>query len=164
MLSEAKSAMKATSDKRMYERYQCIALYLSGRSRKEIASILQRGLVTIGNYIHDYESGGLEALALGHSPGRPCRLTPEQEEELKQVIVEKRPADVGFPAQMNWNSPLIRDWIQQQFGVTYQERGVCDMLHRLGFSFTKPTYSLAKADPVKQEAFKKEFEGVKKIS
>lgn len=161
-LAEVKAAMKAATNKRMYERYQCIFLYLSGRPPKEVATIIQRGYGTVAGYIRAYLSEGLEALTLDHSPGRPCRLTPEQEEELKQLLVEKRPADVGFPAQMNWNAPLVRDWIKQQFGVQYQERGVRDMLHRLGFSFTKPTYSLAKADPAKQTAFREEFEGVKK--
>lgn len=162
-LAEAMAAMKAATNKRMFERYQCVFLYLSGRSPKEIATIIQRAYGTVVGYIRTYLSGGLEALQLDHSPGRPCRLTPEQEGELKQVLVERRPADVGFPAQMNWNAPLVRDWIRKQFGVQYQERGVRDMLHRLGFSFTKPTYSLAKADPAKQAVFREEFEGVKKI-
>ena len=82
MLAEAKSAMKHTTDKRMYERYQCMVLYLSGHSRADIATILQRRYETVGAYIRSYASGGLEALTLDHSPGRPCKLTPEQEDEL----------------------------------------------------------------------------------
>ncbi|BFH62480.1 hypothetical protein PAJ34TS1_30720 [Paenibacillus azoreducens] len=37
------------------------------------------------------------------------------------------------------------------------------MLHLLGFSFTKPTYTLALADSEKQEQFKQDFETVKKL-
>jgi transposase len=64
---------------------------------------------------------------------------------------------------MNWTSFLVRDWIQQTFDINYTDRGVRKLLHHLGFSYTKPTYTLAKADPEKQEAFKQEFETLKKM-
>jgi len=38
-----------------------------------------------------------------------------------------------------------------------------DALHRLGLSYTRPTYTLAKADPQKQEEFKKDFEFLKNL-
>lgn len=164
LLEEVKSAMKMTKEKRMYERYQCIFLYLSGERRQSIAVILNRSIDTVGNYIRAYNAKGLKGLEMGYSPGRPHRLTEEQEQELYRVITEKTPADVGFPANMNWTSFLIRDWIKNHFSVTYTDRGVRQLLHRLGFSYTKPTYTLEKADPVKQKAFKQEFEAVKKIT
>jgi len=36
------------------------------------------------------------------------------------------------------------------------------VLYRLNLSFTRPTYTLAKADPQKQEEFKEKFELLKK--
>jgi len=39
-----------------------------------------------------------------------------------------------------------------------------DMFYRLGFSYAKPTYSLAKDDSKKQEKFKEDFELLKKLS
>ena len=36
------------------------------------------------------------------------------------------------------------------------------VLYRLDLSYTRPTYTLAKADPEKQEAFKQDFEVLKK--
>jgi transposase len=163
-LEEIKAAMKEIKDKRMYERYQCIFLFLSGESRQRITTILNRNIDTIGSYIRTYCKDGLQGLELNHSPGRPTRLTPEQEQELHQTIVNKKPVDVGFPAHMNWTSGLIRQWIEKQYQVKYAERGIRQLLYRLGFSYTKPTYTLAKADPEKQEAFKQEFEEIKKIA
>ena len=40
-------------------------------------------------------------------------------------------------------------------GISYSKRGALWLLHSLGFSCTRPTYTLANADPQKQEAFKK---------
>ncbi|MDF2814679.1 MAG: hypothetical protein K0Q81_879 [Paenibacillus sp.] len=63
---------------------------------------------------------------------------------------------------MNWTSPIIRKWIERDFGVLYSDRGTRELLYRLKLSFTVPTYTLAKADPAKQEAFVQEFETYKK--
>lgn len=143
-LEEVKLAMKETSDKRRYERYQCIFLFLSGESRIRIAAILDRNIDTIGTYIRTYCSDGLKGLQLDHSPGRPTRLTSIQEQEVYQTIVNKIPVDVGFPANMNWTSGLVRQWVEKQYQVNYSDRGTRQLLYRLGFSYTKPTYTLAK--------------------
>lgn len=79
-------------------------------------------------------------------------------------MTEQRPADVGFPSEMNWTSVLIREWIERTFGIVYTDRGVRKLLHHMDFSYTKPTYTLANADPVQQESFKQDFEEVKKIT
>ncbi|WP_194466080.1 helix-turn-helix domain-containing protein, partial [Lentibacillus kapialis] len=88
--------------------------------------------------------------------------TEAQEQEVYQLIVNEKPIDAGFPAEMNWTSFLVRDWIEKTFDISFTDRGVRTLLHRLGMSYTKPTYTLAKADPEKQEAFTKEFESAKK--
>ena len=163
-LEEIKSAMKNEKDKRMYERYQSVYLYLSGERREEIAVILNRHIDTVSSYISFYKTKGLQCMRMQYSPGRPSLLTLEQEQLFYQTIVEKTPADVGFPAEMNWTSFIAKDWIEQEFKVVYAARSVRDLFHRLGLSYTKPTYTLAKADPQKQEIFKQEFEEVKKIT
>ncbi|MHB1654218.1 MAG: helix-turn-helix domain-containing protein [Desulfitobacteriaceae bacterium] len=58
----------------------------------------------------------------------------------------------------------MRKWIKREFSVCYSNRGTRDLLYRLKLSFTTPTYTLAKANPIKQEAFKEEFEEIKKNS
>jgi transposase len=163
-IDELKHAMRETDDKRMYERYLCISLLLSDYSRRNIAQILDRGLDTIGHYVQGYCAAGLEGLQMDYSPGRPTYLTPEQEQLVHQTLVDKTPADVGFPARMNWTSGIVRKWIENEFQIKYSDRGSRELLYRLGFSHTRPTYTLAKADPEQQEAFKQQFEEVKKIS
>lgn len=163
-IQAVKSKMKETKDKRLFERYQTILLYLHGLPYKQITLIVGRSEVTIGSYVKAYREKGLGGLIMGQSSGRPSFLTAEQEEELRSLIIDQKPADVGFPAEMNWTAPLVRDWIKREFGVAYSERGARKLLRLLGFSYTKPTYTLAKADPEKQAAFKQDFEEVKKIA
>lgn len=87
------------------------------------------------------------------STGAPERLTKEQQSQLKQTIMESLPHEVGFTAKFNWTLQLIGEYIKREFGKNYSIRGVSKMMHRLGLSYTKPTYTLAAADEEKQKAF-----------
>lgn len=163
-IMKLKAAIKENKNLRIYERYQTILMYLHGMPPKEINEVTGRSLSTVYNYINSYKQDGIEGLKMEYSTGRPRHLTSEQEQQVYRTIVDKSPADVGFPAKMNWTAPIVRKWIEQEFSVSYSERGARELLYRLELSFTTPTYTLAKADPVKQEAFKQEFEDTKKNS
>lgn len=93
-----------------------------------IATIINRGVDTVGGYVQAYCASGLKGLELQHSPGGPPLLTSEQEQQLSKMIVEKTPVDVGFLANMNWTSGLIRNWIKQEFDVQFSERETCATL------------------------------------
>ena len=51
--------------------------------------------------------------------------------------------------------------IDKQYGVHYSVSGVTDLLHRLGFSYKKPTHVPGKQNPVRQQAFIEEYEQIK---
>lgn len=152
-LDEVTQAMKKAKSRRMYERYQALYLHLRGTSTKEIASILNRNTQTVKSYIDAYETGGLPALQMNHSPGAPVRLTKEQQAQLKHTIVNFVPHDVGFTARHNWTLEIIAALIEREFGYRYSLRGISKMMHRLGLSYTRPTYTLAAADEEKQRHF-----------
>jgi putative transposase len=80
------------------------------------------------------------------------------------MILERTPAEEGFSAEYNWTAHLIGKYIFREYGLTCTIRGITGMLKRMELSYTRPTYVLAKADKEKQEAFRKEFEAVKKNS
>jgi transposase len=153
-LESVKQAMKKAKGRRMYERYQTIYLHLQGKDPEEIASTLNRHVKTIQNYIRAYETRGLPGLQMNHSPGAPTRLSKEQQEQLKQVIIQSVPDDVGFTAKHNWTLEIIANYIQREFGHSYSLRGISKMMHRQGLSYTRPTYTLAAADEEKQRQFK----------
>ena len=162
-IAELTETMHHTKDRRMYERYQTILLYLEGYPMKEIARIIHRTPNTVVNYLRAYEAGGLRGLAPGRSPGRPCRLTKEQESILVQTIITKTPAELKLSPHANWTLALIAQFILETWGFKYSLRGVSIMMERLGLSYTRPTYTLEKADPEKQRKFREEtFPDLKK--
>ncbi len=146
-------AMRQTTDKRLYERYLAVLLHLEGKTQQEIADILHRTRKTISEYIHSYQDGGLSELALDHSPGKPRSLTPEQEQRLAEIIKNQQPSDVGFEAKSTWTLKLVAAYVEREFGQPFSEKGISRVLQRLGFSYTKATYTLASADPDEQAFF-----------
>jgi len=152
-LERIAEAMKQAKERRMYERYQAVYLYLKGHSMTAIGDILNRNRMTVSHYIHTYENGGLAALQLKHSSGAPTRLTKDQQDQLKQTVAYSVPHDVGFTAKHNWTLELIAAYVEREWGCRYSLRGISKVMERLGLSYTKPTYTLAAADPEKQRQF-----------
>ena len=153
---------KKIKEPRMKLRYDVIIQLLRGYTRKEAAKMYNITERTVRNYENSYRSKGIEGLAMGKSTGAPPKLTKEQEELLYECIVKKMPKDVGYAPFVNWTANLVRQWVKCQFGVTYCERGMREVLYRLKLSYTRPTYTLEKADAGKQEQFRLDFEQVKK--
>lgn len=161
---EMKDLMKKSPTVKLHQRYQTIYLLAKGYTVNAIAEIVGITSISVYKFASFYREGGVEGLNLDKYKGSSPKLKSEQEEKLKDVITNKRPVDVGFPIEMNWTSPLVREYIEKEFAIEYSESGVKALLHRLDFTYTRPTYVLAKADPIKQEKFLEEFEEIKKNS
>lgn len=163
-MQELKAAIKDNRDKNMHVKYMVIYHYLKGATNVDIANMFDLCAHTVGTYINKYKSNGLSALMPAPKSGAPKFLTQEQEAKLKEVITVNTPDNVGFPNRKNWNASLAIQWLYNNYGIKYSNSGMLKVLHRLGLSFTKPTYTLAKANPQKQEKFKASFEDLKKPS
>lgn len=127
-LQEVEKRLKHEKERRMFERYQTIRLYMMGHTVKQITTILKRTEKTIRTYIKSYEEHGLDGLAMKFSPGKPPRLTKEQQAQVKQTIIGSLPHDVGFPSKFNWTLEIIASYIEREFGHPYSIRGVSKMI------------------------------------
>ena len=161
-ISNLKKLARKAKDARMRLRYDVIRLYLSGRTKSEIADIFSMTYQTARNYIAAYTEAGIAGLEITKPPGRLPKLNKEQEQRLYNCISKQLPRDVGFAPFVNWTAPLACKWVLKEFGVTFSERGMRDVFYRLQLSYTRPTYTLKKADPEKQKEFKADFEELKK--
>jgi len=157
-----KAAMDSEKKVRVFKRYQALYLFLSGKTCEETAAIVGVTKTTVCNIHSAYKLSGLNGLHDKPIAGRPPRLNVEQRAELKSVILNKLPCEVGFPAEFNWIADLVAKYIKREYGYEYSIRGITGMLDRMNFSYTRPTYVLAKADKQKQEQFKQDFDKVKK--
>ena len=157
-----KKLIRTCNDTRMKLRYNVISLYLQGYDWKHIASIFSISYHTVRLYEINYDRAGIEGLLMGKSTGRTPLLTKAQESELYHCIKDKYPKEVGFAPFVNWTAPLACKWVEAEFNVKFSDRGMRNLFDRLRLSYTRPTYTLKKAAPQKQEEIKQDFETVKK--
>jgi putative transposase len=136
---------------------------MEGYTIPQVMQITDSSEKTVYNCRNRYKADGIAGLTTKPSTGRSNKLTQAQESQLYETIKTKQPNQVGFPPFVNWTSSLAVQWIKANFGVEFSGRGVRNLFERIGLSYTRPTYTLKKADPEKQAAFVEEFERVKKI-
>jgi len=157
-----KRISRSEKNKGTLTRLLVVRLYLEGYEKTKIANIADCCLKTVYNNIDTYKEDGVSALIPTPSKGRERKLTDEQEAELYETIKNKLPKEAGFAPFANWTSFLAVKWVKNEYGIEFSDRGMRNVFERLGLSYTRPTYVLKKADPEKQQAFKAEFEEVKK--
>lgn len=162
VMEEVLALSKKEKNVKQKKRYDAILFYLEGYSCSEIAGLLHVSRRSVSDYISAYKKGGVEALLIKKQPGRQKKLTEQQEKELFDIISSCTPQEAGVGIFANWTAPLACRLVSQRFHVDFSERGMRNLFYRIGLSYTRPTYTLEKADPKKQEAFREEWEVLKK--
>ena len=87
---------------------------------------------TLRDWVVRYNAEGLAGLSDRAPPGPAFRLTPEQMAELSE-IAEAGP-DPAVDHVVRWRCVDLRRVIAARWGVTFHERTVGKLLHRLGFA------------------------------
>lgn len=140
------------------DRYRVVLIAgegLAGRpevGRETIAAAVGRSRQFVDEWVGRYRRGGIEALTPKRQPGAAPKLTPEQRRELGAMIEAGPSPDEGIAA---YNGPILRERINERFGVLYSLPGLYALLHRLGYNDLMPRPHHPDTDPVALEAFKK---------
>ena len=136
---------KHDKNPRFRERLQCLLLKDRGLTNGEVAEMLLVVPETITQWLNRYEDGGVEALCRLETGGSEGFLTGEQ--------IATLCAELDKP--LFQTAKQVAAWIQEQFAVTYSERGMRALLRRLGYSRQKAHLVPAQADVEAQAAFLK---------
>lgn len=123
-----------------------ILMCIEGQGAREIEKLLHICYQTASKYVKAFNGKGLAGLLeYKMASGRPPILS-EQEQECCKEMFQLTPAQIGLDINTNWNSRIMQDFIEKEFGKKMTRTAIQEMLHRMGFSYTRPTYVLAKAD------------------
>jgi transposase len=134
-------------------RMLAIALVLEGRSRAEAAASCGMDRQTLRDWVHRYNAEGLAGLSDRRSPGRPARLTPEQQAEVARWV--RQGPDLERHGVVRWRRLDLAGEIARHFGIRLAERSVGTLLRRLGFSRVSPRPYHPREDAAAQAASKK---------
>jgi len=138
-------------DKRQADRVKAVIALSRGWTAAHVAEILLFDESTSRHYFERYQQGGVPALLDDNYPGAETKLNEHHMSELEAYLEEHILPD----------AKSVIAYIYKQYGVSYSVSGVTCLLHRLGFSYKKPTHVPGKQDPVKQRAFLKEYNRIK---
>lgn len=133
-------------------RLQALVLARQKKTAAFIAQALGFTAKTIVLWVSHYNAHGLAGLRAESPPGRPCDLTPAQQEQLKALLDQgPRPQD----GVTTLRGREIQRMVAENFGRRYCLNNIYDLLHRLEYRCLVPRPRHEKADPAAQEAFKK---------
>ena len=133
---------------RVLLRIQAILLSLDEKSPPQIAQLLHVHRTRVHAWVSQWNEYGLDGLKEGQRSGRPREITPEQEEQFRD-IVESGPVAYGLNTGV-WTSRILSQVLADEFALTYHPGHVRKLLKALNFSVQRPTTELVQADPRKQ--------------
>jgi transposase len=137
-------ARDGSTEHRLARRANALVLLDKGWSCQQVAAALLLDDDTIRTWHRLYEEDGIEGLVDFGYEGGACRLSFEQQEELKLWITQILPR----------TTRQIGAWIEQEFGIVYQGRsGLIALMRRMGMVYRKPKTVSRKLNVEKQKAF-----------
>ena len=98
---------------------------------------------------------GLRALQARPAPGRPCRLTPRQEQQVFRWINGKDPRQYGLDFGL-WTRAVVAGLIEQKFGIRLGLTAVGELLAKLNLTPQKPLQRAYQRDPEAIERWRRE--------
>jgi transposase len=133
-------ARKLPKEVQQYNRELAIRLFAEGKSRKEIATIVDVHYGVVCRWIRAWEKGGQAAIKLkkrGREDGDKRKLTPAQEKALHDLLIDKNPQQLQLPFAL-WNRKAIQSVIYKMWRVRIAIRTIGDYMKRWGFTPQKP--------------------------
>jgi transposase len=134
-------------DKRYADRLK--AVYLLGKDWQvsDVAEALLMDRESVRNHYKRYRKGGLKALLSHEAGGSEPALNLEQRNHLTEYL----------QTHLCLTAKEVAHYVQETWQVSYSERGMSQLLYRLGFVYKKPKLIPGKADPERQRAFIEEY-------
>ena len=137
---------------RLYAVYQ-VSL---GKPSRELEVLYNTSFKQILNWVSRFEKEGIEGLRDKSGRGRKSKMTKEQQERLKILVLEESPLDYGYNTA-TWNGPLLIDWLKNNLEISYKRAQIYNVLKSLGLSYQKSKGFYPESDKDAQEIFKEEL-------
>lgn len=128
---------KLTRTQMAERRAEGVKLLQAGKmSQAQIARHLGVSEVTVSKWKKKLITGGAEALQPRQATGRPPKLDDATKQSLLEILEEGARAS-GYPTEQ-WTQARVKQVIKREFGVSYHQNYISNILHELGWSVQKP--------------------------
>ena len=153
MVLALQDEIRRSQEARYDHRLHAVLLVAQGVTCPEVAALLGDSPRTVQYWIGRFEAEGFAGLADADRPGRPKKLDEEQLATVN-LALRSSPNDFGLSTNI-WDGKTLSVFIKQQFDIDLGVRQCQRLFRQLGFRLRKPRPVIAKADPEKQRAHKK---------
>ena len=133
-------------------RLLAIKFLAEGKTRTEVAQIVNCTYKTLTSWIDKYLEGGLEKLTESIKHQVPQRLNREQKQQFKQMLLEQTPKDYGIERNL-WTAKIMIEVIKQKWNVTLKDSRIYEIIQELNLSYQRAHRDYANADKAHQKQF-----------
>ena len=133
---------------RLYAVYQ-VAL---GQPSRKLEELYNTSFKQITNWVHRFEREGIEGLRDKEGRGRTPRLTESQRSRIGTLLYES-PEKYGYNTA-SWTGPMLIEWVQKEFNITYKKAQIYNIIKALGFSYQKGKGIFPETNAEQQAVFK----------
>jgi transposase len=112
-------AVRLSPNEQYQIRKSIVRMSKQGKTNPEIAQMLdvsERHIRSVKKFYADQGITGIKPKRRGRRSGEQRKLTPEQEREIKSVIIDNHPEQLRLPGCM-WTRNNIRDLIKRKFKI-----------------------------------------------
>jgi transposase len=134
------------------KRLEAVKYLHEGKTRREVMAEVGCARQSLITWIDMYCQGGLKALTKPMKSEREQRLSLEEKEELKKMLLEKKPTDYGIDRQI-WTGKIIIEVINQKWHIQLKDSRIYDILKEMGLSHQKAHRDYENSDRKAQEEF-----------
>lgn len=149
--SHSNTKFPYTSNASLKVRYMAASLFDDGISRSKIAMTLNVSRRLVNEWVTMYLSGGIDALAIKISPGRPPKLSIQEKGLLKDFVINNGAKAEGGRLV---GEDILR-YIEDNFNVTYGLRNVYRLMAELNLSWITSRSKHPNQSEETQETYKK---------
>jgi transposase len=128
--------LKGSGDLLEDRRRRALALLDAGHSLNEVGRQIGCNPSSVMRWRDARSRGGLAALQVRFSPGRPLKLVAGERKRLVRLLL-KGPMAQGYRTNL-WTTARIAEMVEREFGVRYHPDHIGRLMHSLGWTPQKP--------------------------
>jgi transposase len=156
-VEELQDALDSVDGNKPTQRLLAAIAYKNGVTQTELAEWYDVQRRTIYSWLKrlDTDESLERAVSDDKQTGRKRKLSELQQEQFEDTVHEP-PEEVGIDAPA-WTPALVREFLEETYGVEYSLPSCRRLLKEAGLSYQKPRPSAAEADEDEQDEFHDEF-------
>ena len=151
--AELRRFAQGEADRRAALRALAIAQALEGASRADAARVVGRERQSLRDAVLRYNAEGLTGLRDRPRSGRPEKLTPAQQDELRAWVLAG--PDPDLDGLSSYRLLDIAAYIERRWAASYGLSALSRLLHRMDLSWQTTRPAHPKTDAAAQEVYKK---------